>query len=313
MNDFQIKCFMTVVKYMSFSKAASQLYITQPAISRHISNLEKGLGLLLFNRSGKNITLTEAGECFHSFFKTVCKDLCELQAQFSRRDEALKGTVKYTVFPGWNMSDILFDNTKRIYGIHPNLIIEQKFDRVNPCEQLLEGAIDAVFHRYGTLSDVPDIECIKLINIPQVILYSNQHRLSGKEQLHVSDFKNEVFIYLSDEILTHKAVHKRLSKIFLPYGFKPKIEPALDYESMMLMVECCYGVTVMDIITRACNSPKLLALELNSPGCMGLAWKKDNDSPTLKTFIDETITYFEELKPLFITQRADKIKEHAVE
>ena len=58
----QLEIFVAVAKYQSFSKAAKELFLTQPTISAHIQNLEKELGTILVNRNNKIITLTKPGE-----------------------------------------------------------------------------------------------------------------------------------------------------------------------------------------------------------------------------------------------------------
>ncbi|MPR32256.1 LysR family transcriptional regulator [Salmonirosea aquatica] len=62
MLDFRLLVFYTVAKKLSFTKAAAELFITQPAVSRHIQELEQQVGMALFERSGKQISLTPAGE-----------------------------------------------------------------------------------------------------------------------------------------------------------------------------------------------------------------------------------------------------------
>lgn len=62
MLDFRLLVFYTVAKKLSFTKAAAELFITQPAVSRHMQELEQQVGLALFERSGKQISLTRAGE-----------------------------------------------------------------------------------------------------------------------------------------------------------------------------------------------------------------------------------------------------------
>ena len=287
---------MTVVKYMSFSKAAGELYITQPAISRHISNLENELCVPMFDRAGKNITLTEAGEKYYDFFKTFMKGLNELQDIYSRQDRSLSGTVSYLAFPGWIMSDFLMDNAALISGKHPNLVIIQKFDGADCINQLKSGTLDTVFSSYDALSYIPEIDCVKLIDIPRVILYSNRHRLSDKESLSLSDFRNETFIFLPDDTMTSQAFSRILCKVLLPYGFQPKIKPALDYDSMMFMIESCNGVTMVDTISRAYYNPNFRSLKIDSMSSIGLAWKRGNDSPALKIFINETVLFFEKIK-----------------
>ena len=62
MIDFRLKVFSSVAHNLSFTKASHELYITQPAISKHIQELEQEYGTRLFNRYGNRIELTDAGE-----------------------------------------------------------------------------------------------------------------------------------------------------------------------------------------------------------------------------------------------------------
>lgn len=66
--DFrQLESFLTVTKYNSFSKASRELFLTQPALSNQIKNLEKELRTPLFDRRGKTIELTAAGKLFRDY------------------------------------------------------------------------------------------------------------------------------------------------------------------------------------------------------------------------------------------------------
>lgn len=87
--DFRIlRYFLTVAKEQSFTKAAEQLHITQPTLSRQLAALEKELGVSLFIRSGRNITLTNQG----ILFKRRALELLDLG---ERTIEELKGTDKF--------------------------------------------------------------------------------------------------------------------------------------------------------------------------------------------------------------------------
>ena len=64
-----IKTFIVAAKYENFRKASEELFLTQPAITKHIKRLEENLNIQLFKRNGKSITLTSAG----SSFSPTCK------------------------------------------------------------------------------------------------------------------------------------------------------------------------------------------------------------------------------------------------
>lgn len=70
--DFrQLESFISIAKNKSFSKAARELYLTQPTISNHIQNLEKEIGTTLLNRDNRKITLTKAGEIFYDYANKI--------------------------------------------------------------------------------------------------------------------------------------------------------------------------------------------------------------------------------------------------
>ena len=72
MNIERLEYFSTLAAYLNYSKAAKQLYISQPSLSKQISQLEKELGVPLFNRSRHMVALTPEGqECLHIDRKSV--------------------------------------------------------------------------------------------------------------------------------------------------------------------------------------------------------------------------------------------------
>ena len=74
MMDFRMDTFITVCSYMNFTKAASKLNITQPAVSQHIRYLEEAYGCRLFEQKGKRISLTKSGELLLSAARTMKHD-----------------------------------------------------------------------------------------------------------------------------------------------------------------------------------------------------------------------------------------------
>ena len=69
MNDLQIDYFMAVATNLSFTKTSEELFVSQPAISKQISLMEKELGVKLFIRNNKKTTLTKAGELYYEFVR----------------------------------------------------------------------------------------------------------------------------------------------------------------------------------------------------------------------------------------------------
>ena len=74
--DFpSLKAFVAVAELASFSRASEQLFMTQPAVSKRIAALEDDLGVLLFDRLGRRIQLTEAGQKFLTSARRILADI----------------------------------------------------------------------------------------------------------------------------------------------------------------------------------------------------------------------------------------------
>lgn len=75
MNDLQIDYFMAVATNLSFTKTSEELYVSQPAISKQISQLEKELGVKLFTRNNRKTELTDAGRLYFDLFNRYKADV----------------------------------------------------------------------------------------------------------------------------------------------------------------------------------------------------------------------------------------------
>jgi len=89
MPDFRLRVFQSVARHLSFTKAAQELYITQPAITKHIRELERTYGQRLFERRGNRISLTEAG----ALLLTHADKVEQLHQMFTEQLHQLHGEV----------------------------------------------------------------------------------------------------------------------------------------------------------------------------------------------------------------------------
>ena len=87
MNINQIKYVLAVAQSSSMREAASKLYVSQPALSASIRELEDELGILIFERSNKGITLTEAGHEFISYAKKAVSQYEILEDKYLSKDK----------------------------------------------------------------------------------------------------------------------------------------------------------------------------------------------------------------------------------
>ncbi len=93
-NYESYKIFYTVALYGSITKAANYLYISQPAVTKSIQNLEQELGITLFNRSPKGVTLTENGKTFYNFIKNGVESFMNGEHKLTSLKNLETGTIK---------------------------------------------------------------------------------------------------------------------------------------------------------------------------------------------------------------------------
>jgi DNA-binding transcriptional LysR family regulator len=91
--DFRLKVFHTVAQKLSFTKAANELFITQPAITKHIKELEHHLNVQLFKRNGNNITLTTGGKILLQYTERIFHLYTELETELAQLNNTEAGTV----------------------------------------------------------------------------------------------------------------------------------------------------------------------------------------------------------------------------
>lgn len=93
-NLYQLKTFHAVARRMSFSKAAEDLMLTQPAVSRQISGLEKFLGAKLFTKKGRGITLTLSGKCLYEQLDHIFELIEDAVRTTVQTSNLKKGTIR---------------------------------------------------------------------------------------------------------------------------------------------------------------------------------------------------------------------------
>ncbi|MEE1946645.1 LysR substrate-binding domain-containing protein [Pedobacter sp. KR3-3] len=94
MFDFRLKVFYTVAKRLNFTKAAEELHITQPAVSKHIKEIEYHLKTKVFDREGTKIKLTPAGKLLFGYCEKIFAIYSELEFEISLLNQQHKGQLR---------------------------------------------------------------------------------------------------------------------------------------------------------------------------------------------------------------------------
>lgn len=188
----QLEFFVTVVEQGSFSKAAVQVYRTQPAVSIAIRRLEDEIGAPLFDRSQKTPVLTEVGELVYDY----AKRMLTLRAQALDVVAELKTLQRGRVRIGANESTSLYLLPHLILGyraLHPNVRVEifrHTSDRLR--REVLDHNVDFALLAFEPVDS--DLESFPVLRDELVLIMHPQHDLASRNSVKVRELGSEVFL-----------------------------------------------------------------------------------------------------------------------
>lgn len=238
MDFLQLKYFSAVAKNGSVSKAARELYITQPSLSRSIAHLEEEIGVPLFDRNKGMIRLNEYGRHFLASVNLAFDEL-ELGVQAVRK---MYDTNQNVISLACTIDDFLPDMLIRFSRIHPEIGIRQfNYPHQAMIEQLLDRSLDIVFS--SRIIKNENIVFEILSEAEYVLLVHSDNPLSQRKSVSISQLSNEHFI--CDRTRFNKEL---LEKICVQSGFHPMT--TFEVESSELLYELLdkgTGIALMPI------------------------------------------------------------------
>ena len=142
MNMKQFKYVMVLAEKGSFSRAADELNVSQPSLSQYVRRIEQDLGVILFDRAGGDVRLTDAGRVYINAGKTILDTERQMHNQFSDLSSYKTGTLTVGIAPTrcqYLMPEIVKRFSEKYPGMH--LVIEERF-LGNLIEDAEHGAFD---------------------------------------------------------------------------------------------------------------------------------------------------------------------------
>ncbi|MGW7420183.1 LysR family transcriptional regulator [Streptomyces sp. NPDC054813] len=188
----KLRYFVAVADRLHFGRAADELHIAQPVLSRQIRALEQDLGASLFTRDRHGVELTDAG-------RQLLADAGPLLASthaVRRRVSAAAGG-KRRLMVGFRAGIAVIPAARAFEDRHPDVVVDvQRIEGDDQAAMLLDGRIDVGYVRLPI--DEAGLRVTPLYTEPRVAVLPAGHRLAGKEEVTEADLAGESLVWHGD-------------------------------------------------------------------------------------------------------------------
>ncbi len=235
----QLKVFDTVARHLSFSRAADELYLSQPAVSMQIKQLEENVSLPLFEQMGKQIYLTEAGNELYRYSRDILQRLTDLEVTLDELKGMERGKLNIAVVTTANYfaPHLLAKFCQRYQGVTVSLNVS---NRESVLKQLDENAIDLAI--MGQPPENLDITSQSFMENPLVVVAPPHHPLSKKKRIAIKRLAQEVFLVREPGSGTRNA----MERFFKQHGVRINTGMETDTtEAIKQAVQAGMGLGIM--------------------------------------------------------------------
>jgi DNA-binding transcriptional LysR family regulator len=263
--------FVAVATRLNFSRAAEDLHVAQPAISQQIHVLEKELGAPLFDRIGKRVQLTDAGQALLPHARQILAAVETARNEVREHGQLLKGTVKLGAPPTVS-AHILPARITAFEQKYPGLDVTLRESGTGSLLKSVEqGDIELAIVSAELLPAT--VESAAFLEEDYVVAVGNDHRLYRRETVTIAELADESFILFPDGYKLREVTLAACRAA----GFQPHI--ALDGGSMqsaLQFVAAGLGVAIVPELALT-HASGIRALRIGDQALrrsLGLVWRK---------------------------------------
>ena len=290
-----VRYFLAVAEHLNFSKAAQQLHIAQPPLSRQIRQLEDELGVDLFVRTKHRVQLTKPGRVFLDEGRKLVMQAGHATeaARHARKGES--GIVRIGIASGLGgvVGKAVADHCRRF----PTINIECKdiFSSVQN-ETLHKGEVDVGFLRPPV--DQVNLDCELLFEEEFVVILPKTHRLAKRKSLRLKEVADEPLIVFDRSFSS--GLYDKILGLYSRQGLTPHfavthVEAHEEAGAIMVASGKAIFIGAGAIVTRSVSGIELASVPLNETEArieVYMAWRKDEESTAVRAFLDSVRRVF---------------------
>lgn len=290
-----VRYFLAVAEYLNFSKAAQQLHIAQPPLSRQIRQLEEDLGVALFIRSKRRVELTKAGQVFLSEARKLVVQAGHATEAARHAQKGESGVVRIGIASGLGgvVGKAVADHCQMFPAV--NVECRDIFSTVQN-EALRKCEIDVGFLRPPV--DQVILDCELLLEEEFVVVLPQVHRLAKRKSLRLKDVADEPLIIFDRNFSC--GLYDKILGLYSRQGLTPHftvthVEAHEEAGAIMVASGKAIFIGAGAIVTRSVSGIELASVPLNEAGAkieVYMAWRKDEQSTAVFSFLDSVRRVF---------------------
>jgi DNA-binding transcriptional LysR family regulator len=276
-----IKYFLAVAEELHFRKAADRLFISQPGLSRQIKQMESELGIQLFERHNRKVSLTQAGEYLKEEYQSIIKSLDKAQNHAQLLHKGKEGELKIG-YIGSAMHKIIPKFLLAIKNVYPNIHVNlQEMDNQVQTGGVINQDIDIGFVR---MDRVPrGVEIRPIFEETFSLVLPKNHRIDENNFKNLSQLKDEPFIMFDSSY--SPSYYEKVMQIFDEAGFSPIIShKSVKANTIYRLIENNLGAAIVPTSLQEGYDLNIKFIELNNiehRTTLQLVWNKANPNPVL--------------------------------
>ena len=284
-----VRYFLAVAEHLNFSKAAQQLHISQPPLSRQIRQLEDDIGVPLFVRNKRRVRLTKAGTVFLDEARKLIVQAGHATEAARHAHKGESGLVRVGIASGLGgvVNRVVADHGRHYPAV--NVECKDAFSSAQSTS-LLKREIDVGFLRPPI--DQVNLDCELLFEEDFVVVLAKTHRLAKRRSLRLNEIAEEPLI-IFDRNLSN-GLYDKILRLYSRQGLTPHfavthVEPHEEAGAIMVASGKAVYIGVGAIVTRSVHGIDLAAVRLNEAEAkieVYMAWRKKEDSPTVLSVLN---------------------------
>jgi DNA-binding transcriptional LysR family regulator len=274
----KVRYFVAVAEQLHFGRAAEQLFIAQPVLSRQIRALEDELKVALFVRDRRTTELTPAGEQLLADARPLLAN-----ADAARRRTRIAGRGRDTFTVGFMPGLIVTAEVRVLSSRHPELtvdVVRTGWD--DQTEVIHDGRVDVSYVRLPI--DASGLKIRPLLSEPRVVILPVEHRLADKERISITDLVDEHLLQDPNAVPEWRDIATELREV----GRRPVVPYYRSVEEKLEHVAAGHGVIVLPLSTATFYTrPDVTHVDIEDigPNQVCLAWDSSRRSALIDEFV----------------------------